>query len=152
MSSTKPDRLRSSGTKYKPSAMASRGARTATSRPSSRIVPPSAGSIPKAARASEVRPDPTNPARPRISPGRACKLAARSGKAGVTRSRSSNPPSGRGGAAGGTWSDCRSRPIISRVMAAWAMRSRGNSPATVPSRRQSTRSAAATISPSRCVM
>ena len=49
-------------------AMASAGVRSRTGLPSTRIVPWSNGSAPKMARAISVRPAPTRPARPRISP------------------------------------------------------------------------------------
>ena len=67
-SSTSPDRLRSSGTRKMPWSMASRGARMATARPSRRTSPPTGRSTPKMAQASSVRPAPTRPAMPRISP------------------------------------------------------------------------------------
>ena len=60
--------LRSSGTRPMPARIASIGERIATSRPSTRTRPRCNGSAPKMARASSVRPAPTRPARPTISP------------------------------------------------------------------------------------
>ena len=53
-----------------PAAMASAATRSRTGAPPSRISPASAGRRPKRISASCVRPDPTRPARPRISPRR----------------------------------------------------------------------------------
>ena len=60
--------LRSSGTRPMPSAMASAGDAGAIGLPSSVMVPAAMRSAPKMARASSVRPEPTRPATPRISP------------------------------------------------------------------------------------
>ena len=57
--------------------MASRGVRGANGLPSSVIVPPSAGVTPKIVSISSVRPAPTRPANPRISPRRAREADAR---------------------------------------------------------------------------
>ena len=67
-SSTSPQRLRSSGIRKMPWSMASRGAAMATGLPSRRISPPAGRSTPNSAQASSVRPAPTRPAMPKISP------------------------------------------------------------------------------------
>ena len=56
---TSPDRFRSSGTSAKPAAIASRGVRTRTGRPSTRTSPPTWRCRPKsvASRADRARPD-----------------------------------------------------------------------------------------------
>ncbi len=119
--------------------------------PSRVTEPPRIGSTPNTARAIEVRPEPTSPATPRISPRRTDKSTWRSGNAAVTNPLMSQPrPSGVRD--GGTYTDFRSRPIISRIIAACEIASRASSPATRPSRRQTTRSALVMISPSRWVM
>ena len=52
-----------------PASIASRTPRSVTSCPLTRMRPESRGSIPKRERASSVRPDPSRPVMPRISPG-----------------------------------------------------------------------------------
>ena len=68
----KPSSLRLSGRNAMPAAIASAGERMRRALPSTAIVPPSIGSAPAIARASSVRPLPTRPARPTISPARIC--------------------------------------------------------------------------------
>ena len=60
--------LRSSGDRHRPWRMASRGEEILSLRPSSRMSPESTRSAPISARASSVRPAPTSPYTPRISP------------------------------------------------------------------------------------
>ena len=67
-----PSSLRLSGRKAIPAAIASAGERMGRAVPSTAIVPPSIGSAPAIARASSLRPLPTRPARPTISPARIC--------------------------------------------------------------------------------
>ncbi len=65
-----------------PLATASRGDRMVTVLPWTRISPESCGSAPNTARMTSVRPAPTRPATPRISPLRSWKLTSR-----ITRPR-----------------------------------------------------------------
>ena len=64
----RPCAFRSSGTNPMPCRMASRGDCTSTAWPSISTSPASRASAPKIARTTSVRPAPTSPARPRISP------------------------------------------------------------------------------------
>ena len=57
-----------------PRCFASDGLAIVTGLPSTRIVPASAGVIPKITSASSLRPEPTSPAIPRISPARSFRL------------------------------------------------------------------------------
>ena len=57
-----------------PARTASDGARIWILFPWTKISPASSGSAPKTARATSVRPAPTSPAKPRISPRRSWKL------------------------------------------------------------------------------
>ena len=66
--------------------MAPRGSVIWTGLPSRMISPPTVRSMPKMARASSVRPEPTSPARPRISPARRARLTVWVGKAVVRTS------------------------------------------------------------------
>ena len=95
--------------------MASLGERMRTDWPRTRISPVSGGSAPKMERSSSVRPLPTSPATPTISPGRTSNeiprrwpLRPRS----LTDSRGSSPGSGRERAK--TWS--MSRPTMARMI------------------------------------
>ncbi len=65
--------LRSSGTSAMPRSTASPGCRIATGVPSSRISPRSILSAPNRQRTNSVRPAPTSPAKPTISPARTAK-------------------------------------------------------------------------------
>ncbi|MNP24622.1 hypothetical protein D3C76_1173940 [compost metagenome] len=67
----RPLSLRSSVNRAKPFSMAMCGSVMRTTSPSRRISPPSLGVMPKIASATLVRPEPINPAMPRISP--ACR-------------------------------------------------------------------------------
>ncbi len=65
---TNPSPLRSSVKNPIPEAIASRGCLISSSSPLNIILPPSFSSRPKIARAVSVRPAPTNPPTPKISP------------------------------------------------------------------------------------
>ncbi|CAM4297390.1 hypothetical protein PSSY5922_31395 [Pseudomonas synxantha] len=69
-----PSFLRSSGHSNTPAAMASRGERNCSACPHSSRLPALARSRPLSKRNSSVRPAPTSPNRPRISPLRTWKL------------------------------------------------------------------------------
>ena len=81
--SASPSTLRSSVMKPRPARIAWRGWRNLLGLPSISTVPLSTGSAPKIARATSVRPEPTRPASPTISPARTSKLTSRS--SGVVR-------------------------------------------------------------------
>ena len=72
--STSPRRLRSSGKNPIPARKAFVTDPLASSCPRRKILPVAAGSSPKSAWATSLRPAPTNPAKPRISPRRRAKL------------------------------------------------------------------------------
>ena len=72
----RPVRLRSSVSRAMPLAMASAGEPIFSSRPSRMIRPAVSVSTPKMARATSVRPAPTRPAMPTISPRRTSKLTS----------------------------------------------------------------------------
>ena len=69
----RPCLRRSSGMKPMPARMAARGLCAGSTRPPTVTVPASYRSIPKTARAISLRPAPTRPARPTISPARTVK-------------------------------------------------------------------------------
>ena len=73
---TSPCLRRSSGTKAMPARTAARGSCRLTGLPASRTEPASYASTPKTARAISLRPAPTSPARPTISPARTSKLTS----------------------------------------------------------------------------
>ena len=73
-----PSPLRSSDTKAIPARMASSGVRGFSRFPSICMAPSSGGSAPKMARAVSVRPEPSSPATPRISPLRTSSVTPRS--------------------------------------------------------------------------
>ena len=152
-SSTSPQRLRSSGTRKMPWPMASRGVRMATvPAVEAQFRRRPARSMPKMARASSVRPAPTSPAMPRISPARRERSTRAPGCAAVRKPATSSTGvagraawagcraiSGRGRSSGGSWRRARSR-------------SRASSPTTAPSRSTTTRSAQCSTSFRRCEM
>src|SRR5690606_23197434 len=70
---TSPWARRSSGTSARPAAIAVEGAPLVRGRPSTSTSPASQRSTPNTARATSVRPAPTSPARPTISPRRTSK-------------------------------------------------------------------------------
>ena len=70
MSMTSPCWRRSSGTKPMPAAIAAVGDARCSPRPRISTVPASYRSMPKIARATSLRPDPTSPAKATISPAR----------------------------------------------------------------------------------
>ncbi len=70
MRGTKPNSLRSSVTMAIPQASASAGDPMRTGRPARRTCAPAVGLRPKIAAAASLRPAPSRPARPRISPAR----------------------------------------------------------------------------------
>ena len=74
--SASPSTLRSSVMKPRPALIAWRGWRKVRAVPSISTVPLVIGSAPKIARATSVRPEPTSPARPTISPARTSRLTS----------------------------------------------------------------------------
>src|SRR3569832_411820 len=78
-SSSSPAPLRSSGTRKMPPLTASAEVASRNDWPFSVSVPPCGRSMPKRTRASSVRPAPTRPARPRISPAWMSRLTSRLG-------------------------------------------------------------------------
>ena len=151
--------LRSSGTRPMPARMASIGERIATSRPSTSTRPRCIGSAPKMARASSVRPAPTRPARPRISPLRTSRLTSWSMTAcGSRASRPRETPSTASATAPAPEpSRCAnrrsiSRPTIRRMMPLDVeLARRRRSPTRAPSRSTVTRSQIRITSSSRWV-
>ena len=98
-----------------PRSQAWRGEVMATGRPSSSIVPAVAGVMPKMVSATSVRPEPTRPAMPRISPRRSSKETSRkrSPKARPGTLRMVSPIEGSG--LGKRWSISRPTIIATRV-------------------------------------
>ena len=76
--------------------MASPGEANATSRPSSRMVPAVGWSTPNSTRAISVRPLPTRPAKPRISPARTSKRDVGEGAVAGEAARRQHHGAGRG--------------------------------------------------------
>ena len=144
-SSSSPCALRSSGTRQSPAAIAAATDPGGRVRPSTATWPPLTGSMPKTARASSVRPAPTRPASPRISPRCSVRSTRTFGLARVRRPEIPRTGTPRAGSARGS-ARARSRPIISRTTRSRLIRSRASAPLTRPSRRTTTRSATASIS------
>ena len=84
---TMPSRLRSSGKRPRPAAIAARGLPRARRRPSTRISPASGRSTPAMRRKSSVRPAPTRPEMPSTSPLRSLKLCALRARPSAARVR-----------------------------------------------------------------
>jgi len=146
-----PWRLRSSGTKPMPLRIASCGRWMRRGWPFSRIVPVVAGRAPKITSASSVRPAPTSPATPRISPLCSVKLTSR------TRSPRLSPRTSRiTSSVGGVLRRSKiwptSRPTIMRMMSLVLSSLTGRVPTSRPSRSTVTRSAMCSTSSSRCEM
>ena len=113
--STRPCALRSSGSRPMPRAIASAGARErSVAGPSPRPARRPARSAPTIARASSVRPAPSSPATPRISPRRSVKLTSRSTPPRGERPRRAAAPRPAARAASGKCS-LSSRSAISRT-------------------------------------
>lgn len=95
---TTPCALRSSGTSASPAAMACLGLRSLTGVPPIATRPAKGGSMPNSARSISVRPAPTSPATPTISPCLTLSDSLWPGNACVTRSSTSRTfsPIGRG--------------------------------------------------------
>ena len=159
--STSPCALRSSGTRPIPARIASRGEASRTGLPSIRTSPRSNWSAPKIARATSVRPEPTKPARPTISPARTSKLMslrtiADGSRAVPVRLRLRTSSTGRAAASAAEASfwkrSPRLRPTIRRTILSGEASAIGISPTLRPSRRTVTRSQTAITSSSRCEM
>jgi len=146
-----PCRLRSSGTRPIPWRMACCGRRIWTGWPSSRISPPVAGCAPKIVSASSVRPAPTSPATPRISPLCSVKLTSCTWSPRL-RLRTSSTISLPGGWLRRSYIWPTSRPTIMRMMSSVVTSATGCVPTSMPSRRTVTRSQMARTSSSRCEM
>ena len=150
ISSTSPCCLRSSGTSARPAEMASIGDRGVTGRPATATAPPTAGVIPNSVVNSSVRPAPTSPAMPTISPARTSNESGCFGWAGVRNSRAASTTS-PGRWLGRRASRSMSRPTIIRIIRSCSIPARSAiSPAFRPSRSTTTRSASSLTSPRRC--
>ena len=92
-----PSFLRSSGQNTRPARMAVRGEPPATTAPCTRTSPPVGGTAPHSSRMSSVRPAPTSPKNPTISP-RATSNDTGVRNPGPARLRTASPsgPCGRG--------------------------------------------------------
>ena len=134
-----------------PWAIASAGEPRRTGRPRSRISPVSAGVRPNSVRASSVRPAPTSPARPTISPARTARLTPWTPPAAQPRSRSSSTTSPGVTAFLGNTADS-SRPTMSWISSVRLTSDIARVPMVWPSRSTVTRSAISDSSSSRCEM
>ena len=138
-SGTMPSRLRSSVQKPRPAAMASRGSAGTKGRPSSAMVPPSGRSAPNSSRTLSVRPEPSSPDRPTISPAPTLKLTSETNGA---RARLRASTTGR-------WAPCRFAPKPVAPPLATARRSRPSMVATRSSLGISAMGPLRTVAPSR---
>ena len=151
ISSTTPCWRRSSGTYPMPRRMACAGEVMRTACPWSRISPESAGDSPNRISASWVRPEPTSPASPRISPRRTENETSRiplrrcvTWRASSATSPSSTRRFGKTAAS--------SRPTIRRMSSPRSTVAAARVATVSPSRSTVMRSAIAAISSSRCEM
>ncbi len=127
-----PSRLRSSGQRPTPAAMASRGLRKATGLPSMVSVPAERRSAPAIRRSSSERPEPTRPAMPSTSP--LCRRKETS-RTRDTAELSPTASSLTSSVANDRWvSWLSSRPTISETISFWSTPARLREPTTAPSR------------------
>ena len=133
-----PWSLRFSGTKAIPASSRRRMAQPVTSTPSRSTAPDCTGSAPTMARASSVRPAPTRPARPTISPRRTLMETGAPPPAG-TRSRVSRTTSP--GVVRWRWyTESRCRPTIRSTISSLVVARVTRVPVERPSLRTETRS------------
>ena len=134
-----------------PEAMASSGERGRTSRPATRTDPASRAASPNSTRASSVRPAPTSPARPTISPRLTVRLTSL-----TPASRDDRPSTSSTGTPMATSrfgkTEATSRPTISLISAAASTAAMAWVPTVRPSRSTVTRSASRGSSSRRCEM
>ena len=149
-SSTRPCLRRSSGTRAMPRAVALRGLPFGSGIPSRRTLPLSYGSTPKIARATSLRPAPTRPASPTISPARTVKVMSRNTPARVSPSTSSTTSPTSAGSFGN--SSVTSRPTIWRTSSSTVVSAIGVVSMYEPSRITVTVSQRANTSSKRCEM
>ena len=154
MPSTSPCALRSSVMSAIPAAIALRGERTTTRLPSTAISPLVGTSAPAIARTISVRPAPTRPASPTISP--ACTRNAtsftRTPLAELTpRTSSTTGASAATAGSSGKWFS-KARPTIKRIRSSGGICAIGRVSTALPSRSTVTRSAMRGSSSSRCEM
>ena len=148
--STSPSPLRSSVSIARPLRTASAGVAKRTSLPSSRTDPASAGRAPKIALATSVRPLPTRPNMPTISPARTAKLTSsklprRPSRSTSSTTRPGSPPrSGKIADSG--------RPTMARMIRSWSSSATGAASTLAPSLSTTISSAISKISSSRCEM
>ncbi len=143
-----PWRRRSSGTYAIPIFTACAGESIAARRPCSQISPPSAGVSPNNTRASSVRPAPTRPANPTISPARMLSPISCTPLFLQERPRTSSTTlPGATGTLGNTADS--SRPTIMRINSPRETSSIRRVPTKIPSRSAVTRSATSGSSSSR---
>lgn len=137
MSITRPWARRSSGTSARPAAMAVEGAPFVSAWPSTATSPASHRSTPNTARATSVRPAPTRPARPTISPRRTSNDTSVKTPSRVSRRtlRATSPAS----TSCLGYSSSRSRPTIRRTRSSSVMPSSGSLEIRAPSLRVVTR-------------
>ena len=137
-------------------SMASRGRRGAYGLPSSVIVPPRArASTPKIVSISSVRPAPTSPANPRISPRRAREADAgrRARDDQVLHLEHDARRAGGARASAGSSAPQSSRPtIMATILSCVAVGARAGRRRSAPSRRTVMRSASCSTSSMRCEM
>src|SRR4051794_7765419 len=149
-SMTSPCWRRSSGTSPTPARIAARGEPGASGLPSTSTWPASGLSMPKIARATSLRPAPTSPARPTISPRRTSKLTSTNTPSRVRRSTLS---SGAPISVSSLGKSCdSSRPTMRRTSASLVRSFVAPSWVTSPSRRTVAVSQISKISSRRCEM
>src|SRR4051812_2279298 len=150
MSITRPWARRSSGTRARPAAIAVDGAPLTRLLPPTETCPASQRSMPNTARATSVRPAPTSPARPTISPCLTSKETSVKTPSRVSRLTVSATSPARTSCLG--YSSSRSRPTIRRTRSSSVMPSMGSLAIQAPSRRVVTRWQIRKISSRRCEM
>src|SRR3954452_1156802 len=149
-SMTSPCWRRPSGTSPTPARIAARGEPGASGLPSPSTWPASGLSMPKIARATSLRPAPTSPARPTISPARTSKETSKNTPSRVSRSTLSTGAPICASCFGN--SALSSRPTIRRTMSSGVIAEICASCTTAPSRMIVTVSQTANTSSMRCEM
>ena len=150
MSMTSPCWRRSSGTNPTPAAIAPVGEPRRSRCPRSVTAPASYRSMPKIARATSLRPDPTSPARATISPARTVKEMSVNTPSRVSRSTVSSGSPGATCSPGGR--SASSRPTMARTRSPATRPASSRLSTCLPSRITVTRWHSAKTSSSRCEM
>src|SRR3954454_10566071 len=150
ISITSPCWRRSSGTSPMPARIAAVGEPGLSATPSTSTWPASGVSMPKTARATSLRPAPTRPARPRISPRWTSKVTSVKTPSRVSRSTLSTGSPISASTLGNSWSS--SRPTMRRTSSSVVRPATAPSCVTSPSRSTVIDVPMAKISSSRCEM